>query len=153
MLRHEPPVRFVPWTTALAHIDVAGTTIPKGSPVRLMPAAANRDPERFANPDRFDPDRKDNGHLGFHTGIHYRYGAPLARIELHAAVPELLRRVEFSRLVEDPPPYRANAVPRGPRHLLVAIEGLTSDSRSRRPAKQGAVGSAGLIGNRCDRQS
>ncbi|MFG2961782.1 MULTISPECIES: cytochrome P450 [unclassified Streptomyces] len=126
VLRYEPPVQFVPWTTALADIDVAGTTIPEGSPVWLMLAAANRDPQRFLDPDRFDPDRKDNEHLGFYTGIHYCFGAPLARIELHAAVPELFRRVKFSGLLEDPPPYRANAVLRGPRHLPVAIEGLTA---------------------------
>ncbi|ARF82492.1 cytochrome P450 [Kitasatospora aureofaciens] len=126
VLRFEPPVQFVPWTTALADIDVAGTTIPKGSPVWLMLAAANRDPKRFEDPDRFDPDRKDNEHLGFYTGIHYCFGAPLARIELHAAVPELFRRVKFSGLLEDPPPYRTNAVLRGPRHLPVAIEGLTA---------------------------
>ncbi len=126
VLRYEPPVQFVPWTTALADIDVAGTTIPKGSPVWLMLAAANRDPRRFEDPDRFDPDRKDNEHLGFYTGIHYCFGAPLARMELHVAVPELFRRVKFSGLLEDPPPYRANAVLRGPRRLPVAIEGLTA---------------------------
>jgi cytochrome P450 len=126
VLRYEPPVQFVPWTTALADIDVAGTTIPKGSPVWLMLAAANRDPRRFKDPDRFDPDRENNEHLGFYTGIHYCFGAPLARIELHLAVPELFRRVKFSRLLEDPPPYRANAVLRGPRHLPVAIEGVTA---------------------------
>ncbi|MER6220585.1 cytochrome P450 [Streptomyces sp900105755] len=126
VLRYEPPVQFIPFTTALADIDVAGTIIPKGSPVWLMLAAANRDPVRFHDPDRFDPDRKDNEHLGFYTGIHYCFGAPLARIELHAAVPELFRRVKFTGLLEDPPPYRANAVLRGPRHLPVAIEGLTA---------------------------
>ncbi|MFF8728097.1 cytochrome P450 [Streptomyces sp. NPDC015171] len=126
VLRYEPPVQFVPWTTALADIELAGTTIPKGSPVWLMVAAANRDPKRFKDPDRFDPDREDNEHLGFYTGIHYCFGAPLARIELHMAVPELFRRVRFSGLLEGPPPYRANAVLRGPRHLPVAIEGLTA---------------------------
>ncbi|MDT0467256.1 cytochrome P450 [Streptomyces gibsoniae] len=126
VLRYEPPVQFVPWTTALADIDVAGTTIPEGSPVWLMLAAANRDPRRFKDPDRFDPDRRDNEHLGFYTGIHYCFGAPLARIELHLAVPELFRRVKFSGLLQDPPPYRTNAVLRGPRHLPVAIEGLTA---------------------------
>lgn len=126
VLRYEPPVQFVPWTTALADIDVADTTIPKGSPVWLMLAAANRDPRRFEDPDRFMPDRKDNEHLGFYTGIHYCFGAPLARIEAHLALPELFRRVKNFRLLEDPPPYRANAVLRGPRHLPVAIEGVTA---------------------------
>ncbi|MFE5587389.1 cytochrome P450 [Kitasatospora sp. NPDC056531] len=125
VLRYEPPVQFVTWTTALADIGIAGTTIPQGSPVWLMLAAANRDPRRFKDPDRFDPDRKDNQHLGFYTGIHYCFGAPLARIEAQLALPELFRRVKFSRLLEDPPPYRTNAVLRGPRHLPVAIEGLT----------------------------
>ncbi|MFD7879496.1 cytochrome P450 [Streptomyces sp. NPDC059766] len=126
VLRYEPPVQFVPWVTALDDVEVGGTLIPKGSPVWLMVAAANRDPRRFEDPDRFDPDRKDNEHLGFYTGIHYCFGAPLARIELQLALPELFRRVKFSGLREDPPPYRANAVLRGPRHLPVAIEGLTA---------------------------
>ncbi|MFD8864573.1 cytochrome P450 [Streptomyces sp. NPDC059590] len=121
VLRYEPPVQFVPWTTALADIDVADTTIPQGSPVWLMLAAANRDPRRFEDPDRFMPERQDNQHLGFYTGIHYCFGAPLARIEAHLALPELFRRVKDFRLLEDPPPYRANAVLRGPRHLPVAI--------------------------------
>ncbi|TQK80064.1 hypothetical protein FB563_7228 [Streptomyces puniciscabiei] len=78
------------------------------------------------DPDRFDPDRRDNEHLGMYNRIHYCFGAPLARIELHAAIPELFRRVKFSGLLEDPPPYRANAVLRGPRHLPMAIEGFTA---------------------------
>ncbi|GAA3781970.1 hypothetical protein GCM10022206_21190 [Streptomyces chiangmaiensis] len=53
-------------------------------------------------------------------------GSNPAPTALHAAVPELFRRVRLSRLLEDPPPYRANAVLRGPRHLPVAIEGLTA---------------------------
>jgi hypothetical protein len=73
VLRHEPPVQFIPFTTALADID---TTIPRGAPVWLLLASANRDPKRFEDPDRFDPSRKDNEHLGFYTGIHYCFGAP-----------------------------------------------------------------------------
>ncbi|MFI6357594.1 cytochrome P450 [Streptomyces sp. NPDC050743] len=126
VLRYEPPVQFIPFTTALADIDIAGTTIPKGAPVRLMLASANRDPKRFEDPDRFDPDRADNQHLGFYTGIHYCFGAPLARMEAQLALPELFRRLKNPRLLADPPPYRANPVLRGPRHLPVAIDGLTA---------------------------
>ncbi|MFE3168632.1 cytochrome P450 [Streptomyces sp. NPDC059224] len=126
MLRYEPPVQFVPFNVALADIELAGTIIPKGSPVWIMVAAANRDPSRFEDPDRFDPDRGDNEHLGFYTGVHYCFGAPLARVEAHLALPELFRRVGSLRLLEDPPPYRANAVLRGPRHLPVATAGLTA---------------------------
>lgn len=126
VLRYEPPVQFVPFTTALADIDIADTTIPKGSPVWLMLASANRDPRRFEDPDRFDPDRKDNQHLGFYTGIHYCFGAPLARLEAQIALTQLFRRIKNPRLLADPPPYRINPVLRGPRHLPVAIDGLTA---------------------------
>ncbi|MFE4957099.1 cytochrome P450 [Streptomyces sp. NPDC056653] len=126
VLRYEPPVQFIPFTAALADIDIAGTTIPKGSSVRLMLASANRDPKRFEGPDRFDPDREDNQHLGFYTGIHYCFGAPLARMEAQLALPELFRRIRNPRLLADPPPYRANPVLRGPRHLPVVIDGLAT---------------------------
>ncbi|MFB7310493.1 cytochrome P450 [Streptomyces sp. NPDC056192] len=126
VLRYEPPVQFIPFTTPLTDIDIAGTTIPKGSQVWLLLASANRDPKRFEDPDRFDPDRQDNEHLGFFTGIHYCFGAPLARMEAQLALPQLFRRIKNPRLLADPPPYRVNPVLRGPRHLPVAIDGLTA---------------------------
>ncbi len=121
LLRYEPPVQFVT-RFALADIEIAGVTIPRGSGIRLMLAAANRDPQRFSDPDRFDPDRLDNEHFGFSSGIHYCVGAPLARIEGQVALTALARRLVNPRLVEDPPPYRPNAVLRGPRHLLVDVD-------------------------------
>lgn len=123
LLRYEPPVQFIT-RFALADIEVDGVTIPRGSGIRLMLAAGNRDPRRFADPDRFDPDRPDNEHLGFSGGIHYCVGAPLARIEGQVALTALARRLVNPRLVEDPPPYRPNAVLRGPRHLLVDFDRL-----------------------------
>jgi cytochrome P450 len=88
-----------------------------------------RDPDRF-DPDRFDPDRfglaRDNDqHLGFGSGIHYCFGAPLARLETQIALGELARRLEHPRLVTDPPPYRPNPVLRGPLHLLVEFDHVT----------------------------
>ncbi|GHC44621.1 cytochrome P450 [Streptomyces cinnamoneus] len=126
VLRYEPPVQFIPFTAALSDIDIAGTTIPKGAQVWLLLASANRDPKRFEDPDRFDPDREDNQHLGFYTGIHYCFGAPLARMEAQLALPLLFRRIKNPRLTADPPPYRANPVLRGPHHLPVAIDGLAA---------------------------
>jgi cytochrome P450 len=123
LLRYEPPVQFVT-RFALADIEIAGATIPKGSGIRLITAAGNRDPRRFHDPDRFDPDRPDNEHLGFGGGIHYCVGAPLARMEGQIALKELTRRLVNPRLVEDPPEYRPNAVLRGPRHLLVEFEAM-----------------------------
>jgi cytochrome P450 len=124
LLRYEPPVHFLQSRVALADIDVGGTTIPSGSPIMLMLAAGNRDPNRFADPDRFDPDRTDSQHLGFGGGIHYCYGAPLARMETQIALTELARRLVNPRLVDDPPPYRPSPALRGPRHLLIEIDGV-----------------------------
>jgi cytochrome P450 len=123
VLRYEPPVQFVARTT-LTDVSVAGTTIPKGAPVYLMLASGNRDPLRFPEPDRFDPDRSDIEHFGFGGGIHYCVGAPLARLEAQIALPTLARRLQSPRLVEDPPPYREGATLRGPRHLLVNYDRL-----------------------------
>jgi cytochrome P450 len=125
LLRFEPPVQLLPgFNVALDDIEVAGTTIPKGAPITLVLAAANRDADRFPDPDRFDPDREDNQHLGFLTGIHYCFGAPLARQEVQVALSELARRLENPRLLEDPPPYRQNPTLRGPRHLPIEIDGV-----------------------------
>ncbi|MYZ08720.1 cytochrome P450 [Streptomyces sp. SID2999] len=124
LLRYEPPVQLVPQRTCITDIEVRGVTIPKGSRIWLMLAAGNRDPERFKDPERFDPDRDDLQHLGFGSGIHTCFGAPLARLEAQIALAELARRLENPRLVADPPPYRPNAVLRGPRHLPLAIDGV-----------------------------
>jgi cytochrome P450 len=124
LLRFEPPVQMLPWRTALADITVGDTTIPAGSPVLLLLAAGNRDPARFEDPERFDPGREDNQHLGFGGGIHYCFGAPLARLEVQLALRELVRRLENPRLLDDPPPYRPSPILRGPLHLPVEIDGV-----------------------------
>jgi cytochrome P450 len=122
LLRFEPPVHFVPIRTALDDIEIAGTTIAAGSPVTLVLAAANRDPDRFAEADRFIPDRSDNQHLGFGSGIHLCFGAPLARLETQVALTEFARRIPNPRLAEDPPPYRPSPILRGPLHLPVDVD-------------------------------
>jgi cytochrome P450 len=124
LLRYEPPVHFPLVRFALADITIAGTTIPKGAPVILALAAGNRDPNRFPDPDRFIPDRPDNQHLGFGSGIHNCFGAPLARLETQIALTALVRRLDNPRLVVDPPLYRPSPFLRGPRHLLVAVDGV-----------------------------
>ncbi|MCY0925409.1 cytochrome P450 [Streptomyces sp. H27-H1] len=124
LLRFEPPVQLLPQRTPLVDIEVGGVTIPKGSSMWLILASGNRDPNRFENPDRFDPYRKDIQHLGLGSGIHSCFGAPLARLEAQLALSELARRLENPRLLEDPPPYRQNAVLRGPRHLRIACDGI-----------------------------
>ncbi|MFK0019692.1 cytochrome P450 [Streptomyces sp. NPDC090798] len=120
LLRYEPPVHMrerIP----LADIDIAGTTIAKGSSVILALASGSRDPKRFHEPDRFDLTRPDNEHFGFGSGIHLCYGAPLARIEAETALRALLPHLGTAHLVQDPPPYRQNAMLRGPRHLPLEL--------------------------------
>lgn len=126
LLRYEPPVQYLPNRVALADIDVGGTIIPRGARVTLLLAAAGRDPERFIDPDRFDPDRPDNEHLGFGSGIHYCFGAPLARIEAQVSLAALASRLTNPRLAADPPPYRPSPVLRGPIHLPVTYDRLLS---------------------------
>ncbi|MFG2357488.1 cytochrome P450 [Streptomyces sp. NPDC048521] len=117
LLRYEPPVHIIPWRAAYSDITVADTVIPQGSQIMFMLASGSRDPKRFHDPDRFDPDRHDNQHLGFGSGIHLCFGGPLARRETQIALTELVRRLDRPRLVTDPPPYRPSPVLRGPIHL------------------------------------
>jgi cytochrome P450 len=124
LLRYEPPVQLLTSRTALEEIDVAGTTIPRGAPIVLVLAAGSRDPSHVSRPDVFDPDRPLNEHLGFGGGIHYCFGAPLARAEAQVALPELVRRLENLRLLIDPPPYRPNPILRGPRSLPVEFDSV-----------------------------
>jgi cytochrome P450 len=124
LLRFEPPIQYLPNRNALADLDIGGTTIPKGSRILLLLASASRDPDRFEQPDRFQPHRPDNQHFGFGGGIHYCFGAPLARLEAQVALTALARRLEAPELVDDPPPYRPSPVLRGPEHLRVAVRGI-----------------------------
>jgi cytochrome P450 len=138
LLRYEPPVHLLPNRTTLADIHIADTTIPADSPLVLVLAAGSRDPGRFPDPDRFDPDRSDNQHLGFGSGIHICFGAPLARIEAQVALPELARRLVNLRLVADPPPYRPSPVLRGPRHLQVEYDTVAPAAERGRAASPAA---------------
>jgi cytochrome P450 len=124
LLRFEPPVQYEGNRSTIADIEIAGTTIPKRSRVILLLASGNRDPLQFEDPERFDPDRRDNQHFGYGGGIHYCFGAPLARLETQIALVELVRRLRNPRLVADPPPYRPSSVLRGPIHLLVDVDGI-----------------------------
>jgi cytochrome P450 len=91
LLRLEPPgphvARYVPEA-----IEFHGTTVPAGSALLLMLAAANRDERRFEDPDRFDIHRDVGQHVTFGYGAHYCLGAALARMEGRVALEEVLSR-------------------------------------------------------------
>jgi len=124
LLRFDPPAQFMR-RKALDDIDIARVRIPKGAMMVLLVASGNRDPKRFTDPDRFDPDRKNNQNFGFGAGLHACLGAWLARMETEAALAALSRRLINPSLAEDPPSYRSTAVVRGPERLLINIEGVT----------------------------
>jgi cytochrome P450 len=69
-----------------------GTTVPAGSAILLLMAAANRDPRRYENPEVYDIRRPDIQHLSFGYGLHFCLGANLARLEGRIALDQLLNR-------------------------------------------------------------
>lgn len=125
ILRLDPPVQYRS-RIAVADIEIGGTTIPGGSEVVIGYAAANRDPRQFEDPDRFVLERRNNLHLSFNTGIHYCFGAPMARLESRISIETFLRRVQGPRLLEDPPLYRSSALLRGPARLRIGFDGIAA---------------------------
>jgi cytochrome P450 len=102
MLRFDAPLhRFTRY--ALEDVEYAGRRFAKGEKVGLLLGAANRDPDRFPEPDRFDATRSPNPHVAFGAGIHACVGAPLARLELRTAVRVLFERLPALQLVGAPP--------------------------------------------------
>ena len=77
---------------ALADTEVGGVPMPAGSRLVCYLGAANRDPDRFRDPDRLDLTRREGAPLSFGGGAHYCLGAPLARLEAQLALPALLQR-------------------------------------------------------------
>ncbi|WP_239469917.1 cytochrome P450 [Archangium violaceum] len=81
-LRYWGPVDFISRRIAKEDLELGGTHIPKGVPMMVGLATANRDPERFSHPDVFDITRPDaDKHVAFGEGIHICIGAPLARTD------------------------------------------------------------------------
>jgi cytochrome P450 len=114
-LRFDSPAQ-VTFRTAAEDVEVAGRTIPAGAHVVVVLGAANRDPARFPDPDRFDITRPDNNHLSFAAGIHRCVGEPLARMEGNLAFETLLRRM----------PKLALATPTVKWRPALALRGLQS---------------------------
>ena len=112
LLRYESPSQH---TARLAPEDVelGGKQIRKRQAVIAIMGAANRDPERFPDPDRLDICREDNRHLAFAWASHFCFGAPLARIEGQTAFATILRRMPDIRLTEEPLKWRENLGLRG----------------------------------------
>ncbi len=121
LLRWVSPVQFQ-WRATRAEVVVAGTEIEAGTTVAAVLAAANRDPEVFADADRLDLGRADaRQHLALGLGPHFCLGNALARLEATVAFEALASRFPELELVDDEPPFRGNAMMRTPGELRVAL--------------------------------
>jgi cytochrome P450 len=118
ILRFESPVQMTP-RHAVEDGELAGRAVKAGDALLLFLGAANRDPARFPDPDRFDIARSDNHHLAFGHGVHYCLGAALARQELRIALAHLLDRLPGLELAVDDVAWQPTIDFRGPLSLPV----------------------------------
>ena len=103
---------FIRWVTPILNMrrtaththELGGQTIREGDELLLMYSSANRDPEQFSQPERYDVRRQRNQHLAFGFGTHFCLGASIARLELRVMFEELLRRIPDMRLAPGAPP-------------------------------------------------
>ena len=121
MLRFDSPVQ---WTARQAGVDIelGGQLIRRGDVVLGCVGAANRDPDQFSDPERFDITRQNNKHLSFGQGIHYCIGATLARMEAQIAIGTLLRRFPKIRLATKSVRWHKNIIFRGVNELIVDVK-------------------------------
>jgi cytochrome P450 len=121
VLRYEPPVDIT-GRVASRDLEVSGCPVHKTASMTFSLRAANRDPEAFPDPDRFDITRKHTPHMAFGGGAHICIGAPLARLEAQVALPKLFDRFPNLRFAnDDPPAWRTLPFFRGLERLEVAV--------------------------------
>jgi cytochrome P450 len=101
LIRYDSPLQLFE-RTATAPVEIAGYTVEPGEKIAALLGAAARDPLVFTDPDALDIGRTPNQHLGFGAGIHYCLGAPLARIEVEAALSALARKLPGAALAAEP---------------------------------------------------
>ena len=118
LLRYESPSQHTA-RLAPAGAVLGGKEIPEGAAVIAVMGAANRDPERFGDPDRVELDRQDNRHLAFGWASHFCFGAPLAHMEGQIAFETLLTRFSELSLADEAIRWRPNLGLRGLTELHV----------------------------------
>jgi len=120
LLRYESPSQHT-GRIAPSDVELGGRTIRKRQAVIAVMGAANRDPERFPDPDRLDLSRKDNRHVAFGWAAHFCFGAPLARIEGQIAFETILRRLHNLRIAPVTLHWRENLGLRGLKALPISF--------------------------------
>ncbi|TMR88241.1 cytochrome P450 [Nonomuraea basaltis] len=124
LLRYDSPVELATWRFAREPMELGGVRVPEGQPVLVALGAANRDPGRFPEPDRFDIAREDTAHLSFGLGPHYCLGAMLARLTGRAALSAIVRRLPGLTLAVPPERlrWRSSLTVRGPQRVPVTFD-------------------------------
>lgn len=118
-LRYDSPVQTF-FRTTTRPVEIEGITLGEGEKLLMFLGAANRDPRRWDNPDKFDIQRKATGHVGFGSGIHGCVGQMIARLEAEVILNALTKRVHTLELTAKPEPKLNNTL-RGWAHIPVRV--------------------------------
>lgn len=121
LLRYESPLQLT-GRVATRALALGGQAIEEGQALLLLLGSANRDPARFADPDRLDVGREDNRHVAFGVGRYFCLGAALARLEAEVILEVLLRRLKSLGFAPEPATWRPNFAFRGLETLPVVFE-------------------------------
>ena len=120
LLRYEPPLNHFT-RIAKEDIEIADKMIRKGQVVTFSLVAANRDPERFSDPDRLDITRSPNDHMAFGFGVHYCLGAPLAVVEGQVAIGTMVERFPAMSMPDQQIEWRQERVAHGIKELHIDL--------------------------------
>jgi len=121
MLRYESPVQYV-LRAVKEEVEICGAQIDPGKGVIIVLAAANRDPNRFRDPDFFDLGRVNNPHLAFGGGPHFCIGNQLARLEGQACILRMVQRFPKMRLTDRLPSRVENFAFRGFKSFPISLQ-------------------------------
>ncbi len=119
-LRFETPTQYVARVPVM-DVEIAGASLAAFTPALILLAAANRDPARFSEPDRFDISRDEGASLSFASGPHHCLGAALARMESEVMLSAITRRWPRLALAEPAPRWWSSGPFRGVDQLCVRV--------------------------------
>jgi hypothetical protein len=120
MMRYDNPVQIT-YRSAIQDAEIGGKQIHKGQLINSILGSANRDVDRYTDPDRFDITRAEGRHLNFGLGIHFCIGASLVRLEAEIAFNTILRRFSNLQLTTDELEWQEHPVFRGLKSLPVSF--------------------------------
>jgi cytochrome P450 len=120
-LRYESPVQYLS-RTVTDDMKIGDETVPKGATLVFVVGAAQRDEERYHDPDRFDIRRPHNRHIAFGGDAHTCIGSTLARLEGQIAIDGIFRRFPQLKLADREPDWAPVSLLRGLKTLRVSVD-------------------------------